>query len=118
MNARFEVERKAFLKSCDVFHFSLLDRMNTHMKAIPLLSVGCLVVGLLVGLTGCAWLKPPVDEGRGAVRPGDGEYWHDALPVAHESRQNLPREDFNSWANRQIREVREMSPSGTFHRGR
>jgi hypothetical protein len=88
------------------------------MKIVLVSFAGQVPLVMLVALTGCAWLKPPVDEARGAVRPEDGEYWRDALPVAHDSRQNLPRQDFNDWANRQIRDLREMSPSVNSGRGR
>lgn len=81
------------------------------MKANPLLCVGPLTVSVLIGLTGCAWLKPPTEGGRGAVGPRESERWEYTFPSwGQESREHLPSRDFNRWANQQLRQLDQAPP--------
>jgi hypothetical protein len=65
------------------------------------------VACVLVGLTGCAWLRPPVESGRGAIGPGEKEYREQAWPsLGQESREHLPSRDYNRWVD----SVRRASP--------
>ena len=95
--------------------FSAAKRLAAkRMKAMLLLRLG-LLSGLAV-FTGCAWLKPPVNEGRGAVGPTERQRWENSFPwVGQESAG--PSRDYKGWRDDVLREFRQTSP-GASHRGR